>query len=175
MKAGKIAGIVGLVATLVGVVVIVVVLGMGSCGKGAPEFAGIGKYRFGHTTLGDLKDGVCQPTEVEDGRRKATWCFGLQPYQVAGRTAEIDLYFEGTEPSGELIEIQLKVRGCVEQDLDTWMRTHFGPPIETRANRGYWKNSFLWAAVLMPSEPGRCLVHMLPLSEEREIARLKQK
>jgi hypothetical protein len=40
--------------------------------------------------------------------------------------------------------------------------------------RGYWKNAFLWAAALMPSEPGRCLVHFLPLSENAEIARIKQ-
>ena len=33
------------------------------------------------------------------------------------------------------------------------MRTAFGPPIETKSTRGYWKNSFLWAAALLPSEP----------------------
>lgn len=145
------------------------------CKDGPPEFSGIGKYRFGKTTLADVKDGICQPTDVESGTRKATWCFQLPPYSVAGRTAEIDLYFEGTEPSGKLIEIQLKVRGCIEADLETWMRSNFGPPIETRAKRLYWKNSYLWAAGLIPSEPGRCLVHLLPLSETSEIARLKDK
>ncbi|MBS1118056.1 MAG: hypothetical protein H6Q90_284 [Deltaproteobacteria bacterium] len=144
------------------------------CSDKSPEFAGVGKYRFTKTTVADVKDGVCQPTELDDGR-KATWCFALPPYKVANRVAEVDLYFAGTEPTAPLIEIQLKVRGCVEQDLETWMRTSFGPPIESRGARAYWKNSFLWAAALMPSEPGRCLVHFLPLTETAEIARIKQK
>jgi hypothetical protein len=67
------------------------------------------------------------------------------------------------------------VRGCVEEDLDKWLRERFGPPYETRSTRSYWKNSFLWAAALLPSEPGRCLVHFLPLSEGAEIERIKLK
>ncbi|HSR98933.1 MAG TPA: hypothetical protein VLM79_17875, partial [Kofleriaceae bacterium] len=79
------------------------------------------------------------------------------------------------EKTAKLIEIQLKVRGCHEDELDQWMRSALGPPIETRSTRAYWKNSFLWAAALLPSEPGRCLVHLLPLSENGEIDRIKQK
>jgi hypothetical protein len=33
----------------------------------------------------------------------------------------------------------------------------------------------MWVAALMPSEPGRCLVHFLPLSETAEIARIQAK
>jgi hypothetical protein len=171
----RLIGRIGLLAALAGMIAIAVVLGLKTCRQGSPEFSGIGKYRFGHTTLADVDEGLCQPTDIEDGRRKATWCFGLTPYKVANRPAEIDLYFDGHEPSGALIEIQLKIRGCVEQDLDTWMRTAFGPPYATRPERGYWKNSHLWAAALMPSDPGRCLVHFLPHSEQREIARIEQK
>lgn len=147
---------------------------LAACKQDAPEFAGVGKYRFGHTTLGDVKDGICQPTDLSDGR-KATWCFALPPYKIANRVAEVDLYFGGTDKTAPLIELQLKVRGCIEQDLEQWMRQSFGPPIESRASRAYWKNSFLWAAALMPSDPGRCMVHFLPLSEQSEIARIKQK
>jgi hypothetical protein len=149
----------------------------GGCERKQPEVAGIGKWRFTTSTLKDAMAstvGVCQPTELTDGR-KATWCFQMPPYKVANRTAEVDLYFDGTEPSSKLIEIQLKVRGCVEQDLESWMRAAFGPAIETKATRGYWKNSFLWAAALMPSAPGRCTVHLLPLSENAEIERIKQR
>ncbi len=145
-----------------------------ACTEKPPEFAGVGKYRFTKTTLGDVKDGVCQPTDLSDGR-KAMWCFALPPYKVANRVAELDLYFAGTEPTAPLIELQLKVRGCVEADLETWMRQNFGPPIETRNARGYWKNSYLWAAALMPSDVGRCTVHFLPLTEAAEIARIKLK
>jgi len=56
---------------------------------------------------------------------------------------------------------------------ERWMRERFGPPIENKATREYWKNSFLWAAAFLPSEPGRCIIHLLPLSENAEIERLK--
>jgi len=144
-----------------------------ACGSREPEIDGVGRFRFGHTTLREITDGICQPTELNDGR-KGTWCFAQTPMKIAGSSAEVDLYFLGGEPTAPLIELQLKVRGCHEDQLDQWMRTSFGPPIESKPTRGYWKSSFLWAAALMPSEPGRCLVHFLPLSEPAEIARIKQ-
>ncbi|MBA3817922.1 MAG: hypothetical protein H0X17_03450 [Deltaproteobacteria bacterium] len=145
-----------------------------ACESRKPEPSGIGRWRFTKSVRGDVKDGVCQPTELTDGR-KATWCFALPPYKVANRAAEVDLYFNGSDAKAPLIEIQLKIRGCVEQDLDRWMRATYGVPIETKATRAYWKNSFLWAAAMMPSEPGRCVVHLLPLSEAAEIARIQQR
>lgn len=154
----------GIVAAIVGAI--------SACGEPTPEFSGVGKYRIGSTTRADVKDGRCDPTDIEGGTRKATWCYGMASYKIANRVAQIELYFEGTEPTGPLIEMQLTIRGCLEQDLDAWMRTNFGPPIETRAERAYWKTSVLWAAALMPSEPGRCRVHFLPLSETREIERI---
>jgi hypothetical protein len=53
------------------------------------------------------------------------------------------------------------------------MRERFGPPIESTGNREYWKNSFLWAGAFLPDQPGRCIIHFLPLSENAEIERLK--
>ena len=147
------------------------------CEERKGEVAGIGTWRFTTTTLEQaqaMSVGVCQPTALSDGRQ-ATWCFNLPPYKVGNRVGEVNVYFDGTAPTSKLIEIQLTVRGCVEQELETWMRQMFGPPLEMKATRGYWKNSFLWAAALMPSEPGRCLVHVLPLSENAEIERIKQK
>ncbi len=142
------------------------------CGDKA-EPAGLGRWTFTKSRLADARKGaVCQPTELADGR-KATWCFGLQPIKAGGRVAEVDLYFDGGADDAKLIEIQLKVRGCVEDDLDKWIRERFGPPFETKSTRSYWKNSFLWAAALLPSEPGRCVVHFLPLSEGSEIERIK--
>lgn len=144
-----------------------------ACRGRAPEFDGIGNWRFPHTTRKDITDGLCQPTDLGDGR-KATWCFAQPPIKIGARAAEVDLYFLGTEPTARLIEIQLKIRGCREDELEQWMRKAFGPPIDSRATRAYWKNSFLWAAALMPSEPGRCLVHLLPVSENAEIDRIEQ-
>jgi hypothetical protein len=145
-----------------------------ACEGKQAEPTGVGRWRFGHTTVKDAREGVCQPTELNDGR-KGTWCFTLPPIKIGKRVAEVDLYFLGTDATSPLIEIQLKVRGCVEDEVEQWMRQGFGPPIETKSTRAYWKNSFLWAAALLPSEPGRCLVHFLPLSENAEIERIKQK
>ena len=116
---------------------------LAGCGSNAPEYDGIGNWRFTRTTRKDVVDGLCQPTDLNDGR-KATWCFAQPPVKVGGSTAEVDLYFLGTEPTAKLIEIQLKVRGCHEDQLDQWLRTAFGAPIQTKPTRGYWKNSFLW-------------------------------
>jgi len=143
-----------------------------ACSGHDPEPSGLGPWRFPHTTRGDIKTGICQPTELNDGRQ-GTWCFAQTPIRIGARNADVDLYFLGTDPAARLIEIQLKVRGCHEDELDQWMRSGFGPPIETRSTRSYWKNSFLWAAALLPSEPGRCVVHLLPLSENAEIERIK--
>ena len=146
---------------------------LGGC-KGHPaEPSGIGPYLFGRTTVASIHDGNCQPTELRDGR-KATWCFALPPFKVGKHVAEVNAYFGGTDPTSPLIELQLQVRGCVEEEADAWMRARFGPPYETRSTREYWKNSFMWMAAKLPSEPGRCLIHFLPLSENQEIARIKQ-
>ena len=140
-----------------------------------PEYDGIGDWRFTHTTLKDVTGGRCQPDDLGDGRN-GTWCFLQPPIRIArdSRPSDVDLYFLGTEPAAKLIEIQLKIRGCREDDLEHWLRAAFGPPIQTKATRAYWKNSFLWIGALMPSDPGRCLVHVLPLSENAEIERIKQ-
>jgi hypothetical protein len=162
--------------------------------KGEPR--GLGSYRFGITTRASIRDGICQPTELTDGR-KATWCFSLPPIKVGKRVAEVDAYFLGTEPPAlpadatkeaqaarttelekqPLIEVQLKVRGCVETEAEQWMRERFGPQdtAQSKANKVVWQNSFLWAIAFLPSEPGRCHIHFLPVSEGAEIERLKQK
>ncbi len=157
------------------------------------ELRGLGPYRFGVTTRAQLKSGVCQPTELSDGR-KAVWCFALPPIKVGKRTADVDAYFLGTDPplldsnptqeqlearraeleKLPLIEVQLKIRGCDERELEQWLREHLGPAApESKGTRLYWHNSFFWAAAFMPSEPGRCILHMLPTSETSEIERLK--
>jgi hypothetical protein len=157
------------------------------------ESRGLGPYRFGVTTRAQLKSGVCQPTELTDGR-KAVWCFALPPIKVGKRNADVDAYFLGTDPplldenptpeqradrvaaleKLPLIELQLKVRGCVEGELAQWLREKLGPAApESKGTRDYWHNSFYWAVAMMPSEPGRCIVHLLPTSETSEIERLK--
>lgn len=156
-----------------GLLTLVACLGCLGCDSHDPEPSGVGKWRFTHTTLHDVTDGICQPTDLNDGR-KGTWCFAQTPFRIGKRNADVDLYFLGAEPTAKLIELQLKVRGCHEDELDQWMRSAFGPPVDSKSTRGYWKNSFLWAAALMPSEPGRCVVHFLPLSENAEIDRIKQ-
>ena len=146
---------------------------LGACDTKAPEPAGLGSYIFGRTTAASIHDGVCQPTDASDGR-KITWCFELPPVKVGDRVAEVDAYFGGTDKTAPLIELQLKVRGCVEDEADRWLRARYGAPYETKSTREYWKNSFIWIAAKLPSEPGRCLIHFLPVSEGSEIERIKR-
>ena len=145
-----------------------------ACEPKKAEPSGIGKWRFTKTVRKDAVEGICSKDTTSTGRA-VTWCHTMPPIKIGQRTATVDLYFDGHGDDGKLIEIQLGVRGCVEDDLDRWIRGVMGPPKETRATRGYWENSFMWIAALMPSEPGRCLVHLLPLSEKAEIERIKQK
>ena len=154
-------------------VLLAAVAALGACNGKQGEVSGIGNYRFGHTTRGSIHDGICQPTDLNDGR-KATWCFALPPFKIGKRNGDVDAYFLGTGNDGPLIELQIKIRGCVEEEASQWMRERFGPPIEAKGNREYWKNSFLWAGAFLPDQPGRCIIHFLPLSENAEIDRLKQ-
>lgn len=145
--------------------------GNAGCSKPAKDIAGIGPWSITKTRLHSAT-GRCQPTDLPDGR-KGSWCFGQAPVGLAGSPAEVDLYFDGVGNDANLIELQLKVRGCVETRLDSWMHQQFGAPIENKATRGYWQNGTVFVAALMPSEPGQCLVRMLPLSEQSEIARIR--
>jgi hypothetical protein len=165
------------------------------CEARKAEPSGLGKYRFGTTTRANVRDGVCQPTELADGR-KAVWCFALPPIKVGKRIADVDAYFLGSDPPAlpdtatkdqvadftaaqqklPLIEVQLKVRGCDEYETEQWVSQRFGnPDPDSKPTRKYWHNSFVWIAALLPSEPGRCAIHLLPVSEGAEIERLKQK
>jgi hypothetical protein len=130
---------------------------------------------FGHTTFGNIHDGNCQPTDDVGGGRKGTWCTLLPPIKVGTKVADVDAYFLGTEKTAPLIELELKVRGCVEDEADRWMRERFGPPYKTKSTREYWQNSFLWAAAELPTEPAKCVIRFLPASEYQEIARLEAK
>ncbi len=157
------------------VLVLGLALGLVGCSGREAEVSSIGRFHFGdnRTTLADAREGHCEPTDVNG--RKVTWCYELTPYKVAHRTAEVDAYFLGTEPTAPLIELQFKVRGCVENDVETWMRSLLGNPVETLATRTDWQNSFLFAAAYLPLEPGRCLIRFLPTSEQADIARIKAK
>jgi hypothetical protein len=151
---------------------LVLVAVIGACDTKQGSITGLGPYVFGHTTRGSIHNGVCQATDLNDGR-KATWCFGLPPLKVGKRTAEVDAYFLGTSNDAPLIELQLKIRGCVEDEADQWMRERFGAPIATEHNKEFWKNDIFWAGAWLPNEPGRCIIHLLPLSENSEIDRLR--
>ncbi len=180
-----------------------VALALGACKAKSAQPNGLGPYRFGHTTLATLNNNPgmtsqmtkCQPTELTDGR-KATWCFALNPIKVGERTAEVDAYFLGSEPpllaegateeqkkarleqlkKLPLIEVQLKIRGCVETQVEQWMRQRYGgADPDSKGTHVYWHNDFLWAMAELPSEPGRCMIHFLPATEGAEISRLKAK
>jgi hypothetical protein len=154
-------------------VAVALALALVACKGGDGEYSGIGHWRFGTTTRKDVGAGTCFATKLGDGR-DATRCMGLQQLKVGERNADVEVYFLGDQPDAPLIEIMLTIRGCNEDDVDRFMRRTFGDPFQTRANRAYWKNSFMWMAALLPSESARCAVHFLPNSETAEIARIEK-
>ncbi|MBK7537420.1 MAG: hypothetical protein IPI49_19035 [Myxococcales bacterium] len=135
------------------------------------EILGVGPWKLGKTTRKDAT-GICQPTELPDGRA-GTWCFRQPPFGIGKKAAEVDLYFAGTADEAPLIELQLKVRGCNEDDIEAWLRQHFGAATEHRGTRAYWRTSRMFLAAFLPQDPGRCVLRMLPLSEGSEIERIK--
>lgn len=151
---------------------VLIALVAAACEPKKAEPSGIGKWRFTKTVRKDAVEGICSKETTEAGRA-VTWCHTMPPIKIGNRAATVDLYFEGHADDGKLVEIQLGVRGCVEDELDRWIRAVMGPPVETRATRAYWQNRFMFIAAMMPKDPGRCVVYLLPLAEKAEIDRRK--
>lgn len=155
---------------------LVVLAALVACKGKEGDYSGIGHWRFGVSTLKDAASaGKCGGVKLADGR-DATWCLGLQPMKIGQRSADVDLYFLGDKADAPLIEVQLKIRGCDEDEVDRFMRKLFGEPFETRQQpwREYWKNSFMWMLAQLPDAPAHCTVHFLPIEEKGEIERLSK-
>lgn len=148
-------------------------LALAACGPDKPQYAGIGPYSVTRTRLKHAP-GRCEPTDLPDGR-KGTWCFANPQLGIAGKPADVDLYFLGTEPDAPLVELQLQVRGCREDALSLYLRKSFGDPAEDHGTWALWKNPNVVVIGLLPSEPARCLVRVFPHSEQAEIDRVKAK
>jgi len=164
-----VSGRAGGAAVAVAAAVVAAALG-GGCRKKA-EIGGIGPYHVDRTTLASAT-GRCEPTDLPDGRQ-GTWCYGQPALRVADQNAQVDLYFPGTDPAAKVIEIQLQIRGCKEEPLAGWLRKAFGQPSEELSTKTIWKNDKVYVVGELPSSPGRCLVRVLPRSEEAELQRIR--
>ena len=151
--------------------ILVAAVALAACKSPEPGYDGIGVWGVTRTTLKDAT-GRCEPTDLPGGR-KGTWCFAQKAIKIAGATAEVDLYFDGTEPGAKLVEEQLKIRGCREEGLLTKLRELFGASFATKGPAVFWQNRYAFVAAIAPSEPGQCLVRVLPLSEKDEIAKIQ--
>lgn len=147
------------------------VLGAASGCKRERVIAGFGKWNVTTTKRRDAT-GRCEPTDLADGR-KATWCFGQRPVAIVGRSADVDLYFEGSDDNAKAIEIQFSVRGCQVEKTFNWLREVFGPSSAATGPWTYWENEHLLFAAGLPSEPGRCHLRLFPVSERREYERVR--
>jgi len=145
-------------------------MGAAACKAERSEPAGVANWDVTRTRLEDAT-GHCEPTDLPDGR-KGTWCFLQPPLTVGGQAAEVDLYFGGTQPTSPLIELQLKVHACDQEKADAWVRSSFGAPYAFGAGRAFWKNRYLYVA-LIPAEGSRCLIRFFPLSEQKELERIQ--
>lgn len=156
-----------------GLIAAAAVLAIAGCDRPSREYAGIGKYQVGKTKLADAR-GRCEPTDLPDGR-KGTWCYLNPALSIASRPADVDLYFLGTNPDAPMIELQLDVRGCEPGQLGLWLRERFGEPRETTPTWSYWDNRKLYLIAETPTSSSRCLVRVLPRSEQAEFDRLRAK
>lgn len=144
-----------------------------ACDRRDRSYAGIGRYQVGKTKLADAS-GRCEPTDLPDGR-KGTWCY-LQPaLTIASRPADVDLYFLGTTPDAPMIELQLDVRGCEPDRLSLWLRERFGAPRTSTPTWTAWDNRKLYLIAETPTDSSRCLIRVLPRSEQAEFERLRTK
>lgn len=144
--------------------------------KRKTEFSGIGRWSVTQTHLVDARTkGRCQPTDLPDGR-KGVWCFGFPGVKIAnvGFPPEVDMYFASDADSATPIEIQFKFRGCKDEQLESWLNTNFGAPIEKRPARGVWKTGNMTLIGFLPESPGSCMLRMFPLSETAEVERIKK-
>jgi hypothetical protein len=142
--------------------VLVLLLG---CDK-KKDIVGIGKFRVDMTM--SKANGRCDPTELPDGR-KGTWCYGQPKVGIGGQNADVDLYFLGNTPAAPVIEIQFQIAGCKDEEILSWLKTNFGAPVEDRGTKVFWEKKSLYiVAELGP----RCLVRLLPKSEQAEYERL---
>ena len=144
---------------------------LAACSSAPSEAAGAGGWDVTKTTLADANGGRCEPTDLPDGR-KGTWCFLLPVVSLDGQSAQVDLYFGGTTPDAALIEIQLKVTSCHLEQAESWTAARFGTPVERAGDRYFHQNRYVRAAVI--PDGGRCLVRLLPLSEQAEFERIKK-
>jgi hypothetical protein len=150
---------------------VAVALALAAC-KHERQMSGVGPWNVNRTHLEDAT-GRCIPDDLGEGKQ-GTYCFGQKPMGIRGMVVDLDLYFGGTDPKATLVEIQLKVGGCDEQQLYGWMQTNFGRPIEDKGARKLWKSSFLWAVgeLPIPDGPGQCLIRLIPAREQARFERL---
>lgn len=145
-------------------VIVALLLVLAGCKKDK-ELAGIGKWNVNKTKLKDAT-GRCLPEKLADGRA-GSYCFAQPQFGIKGMTSEVDLFFASTEPDAALVKIQLKIRGCKEEQLFSWMQTNFGDPYEKLSPTVMrWKNSHLFIAGRMPFEPGLCILDIFPTAEK---------
>ncbi len=146
--------------------IIVAALGLAVAGcKQDKDLAGVGKWNVNKTKLSDAT-GRCLPEKLADGR-DGSYCFAQPQFGIKGMTSEVDLFFAGTEPTSPLVKIQLKVRGCKDEQLFSWMQTNFGDPYEKVSPTVMrWKNAHLYAVGRIPFDTGLCILDFLPISEK---------
>lgn len=142
-------------------------LALGGCDRKPADKAGIGRYNVNTTTLAKAP-GRCDPTDLPDGR-KGAWCYGQPKIGVAGMNADVDLYFGANEPTAKVIEIQLQISGCDDDKLLGWLKKSFGPPTEDRGTRVLWTLPVIY---VIGELGARCMVRVLPRSEQAEYERL---
>jgi hypothetical protein len=143
-----------------------------ACSAAPEEYAGVGPWVFGKTTLRHAT-GRCIPEDLALYERRGSYCTLQPPLKIAGRPSDVDLYFDGEDPASRLVEIRIYVRGCDEEKTLAFFRSILGEPVGTAGAKVFHHNRHLFAAITAPSEPGRCKIRMVPAGETAAIAKLR--
>jgi hypothetical protein len=136
------------------------------------KIVGVDRWNLETTRLKDA-NGRCQPEELPGGGT-GSYCFLNNPLRIRGMPADVDLYFDGVEPTSRLVLIQLKVSSCVPTTMLSWLRASFGEHGEQRSDRYAWPDGHLRAVADLPlaAQPDICLVNLLRADQRAWFDRL---
>ncbi len=160
------------------------VLGAG-CKKPSAErvATGLGNWDVPHATARQVKDGRCDPVDLNDGRR-GVWCYGLPGPRMGSQPAQVDAYFSDGTAAGSavgsganldapLVELQFSVRACTPTEVDRYLRDRVGIPVQSGRGRAFWENRAILVAADLPDAAGACTIYVYPRREQAEYDKRK--
>lgn len=138
---------------------------LAACSRKKAPVGGIGEWKLNETTLGQAP-GFCNPDE------SITMCSHAATIGFGGQSADIHLYFRGSEPDAPLVEISVVVKACDPEAAERTLTDLLGAPVEKRDKRAFWRSSGSFVAAQLPAEARRCEISFVAPDDADRIAEL---